>query len=67
MADSSRAGGRIHPHTEEEAAGWVKAAGLKLTPDGITDVRGRELGWAAAEFAAQRPVARVIEAVALVP
>jgi hypothetical protein len=40
---------------------------MELTPDGVTDVRGQGLDWAAAEFAAQSPVARVIEAVALVP
>jgi hypothetical protein len=66
-AGIERAGGRICSHTEDEVAGWVKEAGLELAPDGVTDVRGRELGWAAAEFGRQRPVARVIEAVALVP
>lgn len=66
-ADIDRAGGRIYPHDENDVAAWVKAAGLELGPPGITDVRGRELGWAAAEFARQRPVARVIEAVAMVP
>jgi hypothetical protein len=40
---------------------------MKLTPPGVTDVRGRDLGWAAAAFARQRPAARVIEAVAMVP
>jgi hypothetical protein len=66
-ADISRAGGSLYPHDEAAVAGWVTAAGMKLTPSGIGDVRGRELGWAAAEFAAQPAVARVIEAVALVP
>lgn len=59
--------GTVHVHTEDEVAGWVSAADLELTPAGVTDVRGRELGWAAAEFGRQRPVARVIEAVAMVP
>jgi hypothetical protein len=59
--------GTVHVHTEDEVAGWVAASGLELTPAGVTDVRGRELGWAAAEFGRQRPVARVIEAVAMVP
>jgi hypothetical protein len=65
--DVERAGGKMYSHTEDEVAGWLKAAGLELTPDGVTDVRGRELGWASAEFGRMRPVARVIEAVALVP
>jgi hypothetical protein len=59
--------GMIYHHAEDEIAAWIKAAGLELTPTGITDVRGRELDWAAAEFTRQRPVATVIEAVALVP
>jgi hypothetical protein len=62
-----RAGGTVHRHTEGDVAGWISGAGMKLTPAGVTDVRGRELGWAAAEFGRQRPVARVIEAVAMVP
>lgn len=65
-ADLERAGGRIYGHTEAEVAGWLKAAGLELAPSGISDVRGRG-GWAAGEFGAQQPVARVIEAVAVVP
>ena len=64
--DIERAGGRLHSHTEDEVALWVKAAGLELVPPGIADVRGRG-GWASAEFGAQQPVARVVEAVALVP
>jgi hypothetical protein len=67
MADIGLAGGRFYPHADAEVAGWVKAAGLELTPAGIADVRSRELLWAAAEFGRQRPIARVIEAVALVP
>jgi hypothetical protein len=63
----SRAGGAIYPHTGAEVARWLKDAGLKLAPAGVTDVRGRDQDWAAAEFARQRPVVRVIEAVALVP
>jgi hypothetical protein len=66
-ADLGRAGGRVYGHTEAEVAVWLKAAGLELAPPGITDVRGRELGWASREFARMRTVARVIEAVALVP
>lgn len=66
-ADIGRAGGRVYPHDEDDVAAWVKEAGLELAPPGITDVRGRELEWAAAEFGRQRPVARVIEAVAMVP
>ena len=62
-----RAGGILYSHTEDEVAGWFKAAGLVLTPAGITDVRGREMGWAAAEVSRQRPVARAAGAVALVP
>ena len=65
--DIGRAGGRVYPHDEDNVAAWVKAAGLELARPGITDVRGRELEWAAAEFGRQRPVARVIEAVAMVP
>jgi hypothetical protein len=60
-------GGTVHPHTEDDVAQWIAAAGLELTPIRVTDVRGRELGWAAAEFGRQRPVARMIEAVAVVP
>jgi S-adenosyl methyltransferase len=59
--------GTVQAHTEDEVARWVTAAGLDLTPAGVADVRGRELGWAAAEFGRQRPAARVIEAVAVVP
>lgn len=66
-ADLGRAGGRVYGHTEAEVAVWFKAAGLELAPPGITDVRGRELGWASQEFARMRPVARVVEAVAVVP
>lgn len=62
-----QAGGTIYPHTADEAEGWVKGAGLILTPWGITDVRAREKAWPEARYAALRPVARVIEAVALVP
>jgi hypothetical protein len=64
-ADISRAGGRVYSHTEGQVARWVKAAGLALAEPGIVDVRGRELGWAAAEFGRQRPVARVVEAIAV--
>ena len=68
MAYLGRAGGTVCLHTEEEVAAWIKEAGLELVvPPGITDVRGRELGWASAEFGRQRPVARVIEAIAVVP
>jgi hypothetical protein len=59
--------GTVHVHTEDDVARWIAAAGLELTPVGVMDVRGRELGWAAAEFGRQRPVARMIEAVAMVP
>jgi hypothetical protein len=67
MAYLGRAGGTVCLHTEDEVAAWIKAAGLELVPPGMMDVRGRELDWAAAEFGRQRPVARVIEAIAVVP
>jgi hypothetical protein len=60
------AAGTVYSHTGDDIAGWLKAAGLQLTPAGITDVRAQG-GWAAAEFGRQKPVARVIEAVALKP
>jgi hypothetical protein len=61
------AGGTVCLHDSDEVAAWVKAAGLDLAPPGVTDVRGRELDWASAEFGRQQPVARAISAVALVP
>jgi hypothetical protein len=67
MAGMSLAGGTVYPHTESDVTGWVAAAGLDLAPPDVMDVRGRGLGWAAAEFSRQRPVARVVEAIALVP
>jgi hypothetical protein len=66
-ADMSLVGGTVHAHTADEVAGWLAAAGLRLTPDGITDVRGKGRGWAADRFSRQQPVARVVEAVAVVP
>jgi S-adenosyl methyltransferase len=66
-ADVGRAAGRIYPRGEAEVARWVKAAGMKLAPPGVADVRGHDLGWAAAEFGRQRPVARVVGAVAVIP
>lgn len=66
VASLSLAGAsEFYSHGEAEVAGWIREAGLKLTPAGVADVRGR--GWATAELAALRPAARVIEAVALVP
>ena len=67
MSDISRAGGTIYPHTVDDVARWIKLAKLKLVPPGVTDARSKELGWAAAEFHRQRPVARMLKAVALVP
>jgi hypothetical protein len=61
------AGGTVHLHTEDDVAGWIARAGTELAPGGIADVRGREMGWAAAEFSRQRPVARVVVAIAVVP
>jgi hypothetical protein len=66
LADFGRAGGVIYPHTPEEVAGWFGAAKMILTACGITDVRAREMKWAAEGYAAGRPVARVIKAVAVV-
>jgi hypothetical protein len=66
-AEVSRAGGHLRAHHEGEITGWIAKADLELTPIGVTDVRGREQGWASEEFGRQRPVARVIEAVAMVP
>jgi hypothetical protein len=67
LAALGRAGGTPYPHTEADVAGWITAAGLDLVPPGITDVRGRELGWAAAKFGRLRAVARTVGAVAVVP
>jgi hypothetical protein len=66
MADVGRATGRIYSRGAAEVARWVRAAGMELAPPGVADVRGRDLGWAAAEFGRQRPVARVVGAVAAV-
>jgi hypothetical protein len=57
--------GTGHPHTAEDVAGWVAAAGLTMTSDGVTDVRGR--GWAEAELKRQKTVTRIVEAIAEVP
>jgi hypothetical protein len=65
-ADVNRAGGTLYAHTADDIAGWVKAAGMKLTRE-IGDVRGRGQRWAATRFGQQRPAARVVEAVVLVP
>lgn len=62
-----QAGSRAYPHAGGDIVEWIDAAGLKLSPAGITDVRARELGWAAAEFRQRRTVARAVEAVAAVP
>lgn len=68
VAGLSRAGAsEFFGHDEAEVAGWVTGAEPKLILAGIGDVRGRELDWATARFAALRPAARVIEAVALKP
>jgi hypothetical protein len=66
-AGACRAGGTPNPHTEADVAGWITAAGMDLVPSGITEVRGRELGWAAAKFGRLRAVARTVGAVAVVP
>jgi hypothetical protein len=68
VAGLSRAGAsEFHAHDEAEVTAWITEAEPKLILAGIGDVRGRELEWATARFAALRPAARVIEAVALVP
>ena len=66
MADVGRAAGRIYSRGAAEVARWVKAADMELVPPGVADVRGRDLGWAAAEFGRQRTVARVVGAVAVI-
>ena len=66
-AAMSRAGGEVRLHGEDEIARWVTAARLRLVPPGVTDVRGREKGWAAEEFARRRGAARIVGAVALKP
>ncbi|HZR53628.1 MAG TPA: SAM-dependent methyltransferase [Streptosporangiaceae bacterium] len=66
LAAFGGAGGIVYPHTEADIAGWITAADLDLVPPGVTDVRGRELGWAAAKFGRQQTTARTVGAVAVV-
>jgi hypothetical protein len=67
MAEFSRTGGAFYPHTEADVAGWIAACDLTLVPPGVADVRGRGKDWAAAEFREKLAVARVVEAIAVVP
>lgn len=60
-------GSTLHRHGREAIAGWIEDAGMRLHPQGVTDCRAFGRPGLQDELEHLEPVARVLEAVGIVP